>query len=164
MSIEVVGIIFSILLGVFSIVITLVQIRIQIQQIRASTSAFISDKLDELYKSILEHPEVEDELNQPYKKKVRRLDRAEAVTEMRINLYEQVFLQYSKYSLIDKAEWGIWRKALEEILATPYVSGYWLHIRDFYDPRFIKEVDRIIQDKALLDTLISNEVSIVANS
>jgi hypothetical protein len=147
---QTVGIIASIILGmvtlIVSVTIAVYQMRLQIRQIRSSTAINIALQLDQLNLSALDHPEIYDQLGKPYLQRPGKgRDRAALLMDIRLNLFDQIYTQHKKYTLIEKDDFEVWIRVIKDMFQTePYALGYWKTTKHVYDPHFVALVDKML--------------------
>ncbi|MCW5853366.1 MAG: hypothetical protein KIT87_25080 [Anaerolineae bacterium] len=145
MSIEAIGIIVTAAGVIVSVIALVLQMRVQIRQIKAATSAQLTDKLNDYNRLLFDHPEVYDELDQPYQQQSGdRQTRAELVLDMRFTLFDEAYTQYKKYKLLDEQDWAAWKSIIELRPTTPYVLDYWKANRPFYNSDFAQVIDELM--------------------
>lgn len=146
------GIIFSILLGVFSIWFSVLQLRNQNLQQKAATSTIFSGRLQELNLMLLEHVDTDMELRPDSQSRSLlelpppQRQRLQLQLIMRYNLYEELFVQYKKYGLIDTSDWLAWQRTIKQEFSRRRMREYWERVKSLYDPEFANSVDELIAE------------------
>lgn len=151
MDIESVGIIVASLGVIVSVLALTLQIRVQIRQMKSSTSVLLSSRMDAINLLQLEHPEIFDELEKPYLPLPGvRQSVAELVTDLKFTLFEEIYMQYTKFRLIDREDWLLWKESIKENLWFPFITGgYWEESKKYYAPQFVAEIEQIIHEHQL---------------
>lgn len=150
--VETIGILFSILLGITSIVFGAIQLRNQNRQLKAATSTLFSSRLHELNQALLEYAEIDFELQG--NNQLRPLadlpplqrTRLQLQLIMRYNLYEELFVQHKKYQTMDSSDWLAWRRTIKQEFGRSRVREYWHQVKSLYDLDFVEAVDNIIAE------------------
>lgn len=167
-GIQIAGDIFSIVLGMISLILGAIslfaifrQIRLQNRQLRASTSALLAAQLDQLNKTLLEYiqldvsgPEAYASLTEHERTQCRLL------YHLRFNLLEQTFLQYHQHRLLDQQDWQPWHRMIEHEFAKPQLRAYWSQVKHQYDTRFSHVVDSAIGRIIMLEGLIQQPIDV----
>lgn len=147
MSIESIGIIISGSGIIVSVIALILQIKVQIRTMKGSTSVLLSGRMDEINRTLLDRPEIFDALSQPYSPLPGvRQSSAELITDLKFTLFEEIYMQYVKFRLIDKHDWRLWKESIKENMGYPFMRGYWEDSKKYYDKRFVFEVENIIND------------------
>jgi len=153
-SIQSIGIITSMLLGVIAIGFNIWQMRMLAKQLElsrrqaiVSTSAAIASRLDDLNQLKFEHPEFSNEMFEEYTPE-SEASRLGVFSHMRLNLYEQVYIQYNN-KLMDDSEFSVWKNYMKWGLRKPYYRGHWQANKGYYGLGFVQVIDEILENEML---------------
>lgn len=146
-----VGIVFSMVLGIISIRLVTIQLRNQNLQQKAATSALFSSRLQELNQMLLDNIETDaalepdSQLRPLLELSPLQRRRLQIQLLMRYNLYEEIFVQYKKYGLVDISDWLVWQRAIKQEFSRGRVREYWERTKSMYDPEFVTEIDKLVK-------------------
>jgi hypothetical protein len=149
-TIQNIGIIFSIMLGVFTLGMSMYQARLSAQQMKSATSGTVFGYLMQLNQMCIEHAELElSHLggNQFQAKSVNER-KAQLLIDMHLTFIEEVFYQHQRFGAYTPDHWTTWQKVLENMGRSDYVRHYWELMRENFDPPFIDAVDRAFSNDA----------------
>jgi hypothetical protein len=93
-------------------------------QNRATTAIILAGKSDEINHIIIQHPGLWAGLGEPYNSETTDpSDRRGPLTDILLNLFEQVYLQYEVYDLIEQHDFDAWKNPYEENLSEKIYMG-----------------------------------------
>jgi hypothetical protein len=143
-TIQTIGIIGSIFIGVIASLLVIWQIKAQAKQTNSSTDAMITAQVDEINRLLFEYPEVFPGLEEPYPTAGlgKTGDRRYHLMHLIFNNFEQVFLQARHYRYVDSHRWNDWNtRIMTAILKKPYAIGHWDAMGWQYPEEFRKFIE-----------------------
>lgn len=137
------GIIFSIGLGIVSLLLGIIQARISAEQVKSVTSGTMFGYLMQLNQVCLDNPDIEltklggDEYGAtgPEDRK------AQIMIDIHLTFIEEIFYQHDRFSNYTEGQWDTWEQILVSMGRSAYVRNYWNVMKPNFDPDFIKAVD-----------------------
>ena len=137
------GIIFSIILGVVTIIIGIIQARISAEQIKSITSGTMFGYLMQLNQVCLESPDIEMSKlgGNEYGATDAQDRKAQIMIDIHLTFIEEVFYQHNRFDNYSIEQWSTWEKMLINMGSSEYVRNYWNMMKLNFDPDFIKAVD-----------------------
>lgn len=141
---QTVGIVGSILLGIW-------QVRAHTAQLRLEHSHKLTEGFNELIMVGFNHPEIFDELSKPYKHKKVVRDRAWWLLAYMSNKFERAFHQYRDYGALSKKTWEEFAPLILIWLQTTYGTGFWEKMTDDFshtvDKEYIAYINSLLNEK-----------------
>lgn len=139
---------------VFTFFLIVYQNKVLSNSLKANITASLAERLDEINKYLMDHPEMYADLGKPYPggDKVKRKDPRPILVDRLINLHNEVF-DNNKLGLIDKVTWAGWQNTLEKNIKLDFFAGHWKEEKGIYAHDFQMHVDEMIEK-------LSSEVSV----
>ena len=141
---QVIGIIFSIALGVISLLYTASQTRFAAKQMRSATSTTVFGYLTQLNGILLDNADLEAEyLGGNYFGAVdTKTRKAQLLVDIYLSFVEEVWYQHDGFRQYTAKDWETWERLLVHLGRSYFVRNYWNKARDNFDSDFIEIVDR----------------------
>lgn len=149
------GIIFSIVLGIVSLVLGVLQARISAEQVKSVTSGTMFGYLMQLNQVCLDNPDIE--LTKLGGNEYGAMDpqdrKAQIMIDIHLTFIEEIFYQHERFANYTEGQWETWEKMLISMGRSAYVRNYWIIMKPNFDPDFIKAVDVAFSKSLALETL-----------
>lgn len=140
---QVVGIIFSIALGIASLLYTALQTRFAAKQMLSATSTTMFGYLTQLNQILLDNADIEmahlggDFFRAPDIK----ARKAQLLIDIYLSFIEEIWYQHNSFKQYSATDWVTWERLLHHIGRSPFVRDYWHTVRSSFDPDFIEVVN-----------------------
>ena len=141
---QTVGIVGSILLGMW-------QIRAHTAQLRLDHSQKLTESFNELIMVGFNHPELFGELGNPYNSEEGKSDRKWWLLAYMSNKFENAYKQYRDYGALSRKTWEEFGPLILVWLKTPYGIGFWEEMTGEFshtvDNEYIAYVNSLLSEK-----------------
>ena len=131
---------------VASLIIFIWQSRTQVRHIKAQVSAELTARLNESNAIEIGHPELSDFRQTLFTGQTKENHTSVLISDMRLALFEEVFVQYKKFKLLDEEDWNAWRAILAQWIEKPFFEGYWKISSPSFRASFVSEVAAITEE------------------
>jgi len=142
-TVQDIGIIFSIFLGIVSMAFGILQARHSANQMKSATSETMFGHLMQLNQLCLDN--AEDEYKHlggdEYGAKTIGERRAQILIDLHLTFLEEAYNQHRNFDAYTPEQWAIWAKMLESMGRSSFVREYWVVFKTSLDPSFVKVVD-----------------------
>ena len=134
---------FSLFISVLTLII---QYYLQIRLVKSQRSFEIMGKLNECNLAELSFPAIWDFYNTEDMNEDKGNHEFTKLVDMKISLWEEIFMQCKKYKFSNKKDWIVGRKVLEKIVVKPFFPGYWTLFSPYFHEAFNAEVSKLCSE------------------
>ncbi len=141
---QVLGIIFSIFLGIASLLYTAYQSRLATMQMRSGTSTTMFGYLTQLNQILLENAEIEIRLlgGSLFQAPDVSTRKAQLLIDIYLSFLEEVWYQHNTFKQYTSQDWATWERLLQNLGHSPFAQEYWNATKANFDLDFATTVDR----------------------